>query len=93
MAPSRNTPEAIVRDIKRKTRGVFNAEEKIRIILEVLGGGVESEEPGVKKKLNGFGIKLGSSMKYCAEEKYEIITARGGFLVECTKDSEANRGE
>ena len=29
-------------------------------------------------------------MKYCAEEKYEIITARGGFLVECTKDSEAN---
>ena len=38
MAPSRNTPEAIVRDIKRKTRGVFNAEEKIRIILEALRG-------------------------------------------------------
>ena len=38
MAPSRNTPEAIVRDIKRKTRRVFNAEEKIRIILEALRG-------------------------------------------------------
>ncbi|MBI9103321.1 MAG: hypothetical protein JEY99_12965 [Spirochaetales bacterium] len=32
------TPEGIVRDIKRKTRRVFNAEEKIRIILEGLRG-------------------------------------------------------
>ncbi len=38
MAPSRNTPDSIVRDIKRKTRRVFNAEEKIRIILEGLRG-------------------------------------------------------
>ena len=44
MAPSRNTSEAIVRDIKRKTRGVFNAEEKIRIILEVLRGEVSIAE-------------------------------------------------
>ena len=44
MAPSRNTPEAIVRDIKRKTRRVFNAEEKIRIILEALRGEVTIAE-------------------------------------------------
>lgn len=38
MAPKSNTPEGIVRDIKRKTRRAFNAEEKIRIILEGLRG-------------------------------------------------------
>jgi len=32
------SPESIVRDIKRKTRRVFNSEEKIRIILEGLKG-------------------------------------------------------
>ena len=34
MATSRNTPEGIVREIKRKTRRIFNSEEKIRIILK-----------------------------------------------------------
>ena len=38
MATSRNTPDGIVRDIKRKTRRIFNAEEKIRIVLEGLQG-------------------------------------------------------
>ncbi len=38
MASKSKTPEGIVRDIKRKTRRVFNAEEKIRIILEGLRG-------------------------------------------------------
>lgn len=38
MAPKNKTPEGIVRDIKRNTRRVFNAEEKIRIILEGLRG-------------------------------------------------------
>ena len=33
-----NTPESVVRDIKRKTRRKFNSEEKIRIILEGLKG-------------------------------------------------------
>ena len=32
------SPESVVRDIKRKTRRVFNAEEKIRIVLEGLKG-------------------------------------------------------
>jgi len=36
MAAKAKTPEGIVRDIKRNTRRVFNAEEKIRIILEGL---------------------------------------------------------
>ena len=31
-------PEAIVRDIKRRTRRKFNSEEKIRIVLEGLRG-------------------------------------------------------
>ena len=38
MATSRNTPNGIVREIKRKTRRIFNSEEKIRIILEGLRG-------------------------------------------------------
>ena len=38
MAVKNKTPEGIVRDIKRKTRRVFNAEEKIKIILEGLRG-------------------------------------------------------
>ena len=38
MATSRNTPDGIVREIKRKTRRIFNSEEKIRIILEGLRG-------------------------------------------------------
>jgi transposase len=32
------TPEAVVREIKRRTRRRFNAEEKIRIVLEGLKG-------------------------------------------------------
>lgn len=32
------SPEAIIRDIKRKTRRKFTAEEKIRIVLEGLRG-------------------------------------------------------
>jgi len=38
MATSRNTPEGLVREIKRKTRRDFNSEEKIRSILEGLRG-------------------------------------------------------
>ena len=36
MATPERNPESIVREIKRKTRRVFNAEEKIRIVLEGL---------------------------------------------------------
>ncbi len=38
MAENVKSPENIVRDIKRRTRRVFNAEEKIRIVLEGLKG-------------------------------------------------------
>ncbi len=38
MANSKSSPERLVREIKRKTRRVFNAEEKIQIILEGLRG-------------------------------------------------------
>jgi transposase len=38
MATSKNTPEARVREIKRKTRRIYNSEEKIRTILEGLRG-------------------------------------------------------
>jgi transposase len=34
----KTTPESVVREIKRKTRRKFSAEEKIRIILEGLRG-------------------------------------------------------
>ena len=36
--PAKKDPESIVRDIKRKTRKKYNAEEKIRIVLEGLRG-------------------------------------------------------
>jgi transposase len=36
--PAKKDSEAIVRDIKRKTRKRYNAEEKIRIVLEGLRG-------------------------------------------------------
>jgi transposase len=35
---SKNSPESIVREIKRKTRRKFTAEEKIRIVLQGLRG-------------------------------------------------------
>ncbi len=38
MGKSNNSPEKVVREIKRKTRRVFNAEEKIRIVLQGLRG-------------------------------------------------------
>jgi transposase len=38
MATKGKSPENVVKDIKRKTRRVFNAEEKIRIVLENLKG-------------------------------------------------------
>ena len=38
MATKSIAPESVVRDIKRNTRRQFNAEEKIRIILEGLKG-------------------------------------------------------
>jgi transposase len=38
MAEKGKSPESVVRDIKRRTRRVFNAEEKIRIVLEGLKG-------------------------------------------------------
>ena len=38
MAGRPSTPEAVVREIKRRTRRRYNAEEKIRIVLEGLKG-------------------------------------------------------
>ena len=35
---SKPSPQTVVRDIKRKTRRKFSAEEKIRIVLEGLRG-------------------------------------------------------
>lgn len=32
------TADSLVRDIKRKTRRIFNAEEKIRIVIEGMRG-------------------------------------------------------
>ena len=35
---TKQSPESVVREIKRKTRRKFNSEERIRVILEGLGG-------------------------------------------------------
>ena len=39
-----STPESVVREIKRKTRKRYNAEEKIRIVLEGIRGEVAVSE-------------------------------------------------
>ena len=38
---SKDSAEKAVRDIRRATRRQYSAEEKIRIVLEGLGGGAE----------------------------------------------------
>ena len=38
MRPKDHSPDGVVREIKRRTRRIFNAEEKIRIVLEGLRG-------------------------------------------------------
>ena len=40
----KKSPEAIVREIKRKTRRKFTSEEKIRIVLEGLRGNSADQE-------------------------------------------------
>lgn len=45
MSPRHNqSPDAVVRDIKRKTRRKFSSEEKIRIVLEGLKGELSISE-------------------------------------------------
>ena len=48
---SYHDPESVVKEIKRKTRRKFSAEEKIRIVLE----GLKSEE-SITAKCRGEGI-------------------------------------
>lgn len=38
MEPKKQSASSLVRDIKRRTRRVFSAEEKIKIVLEALRG-------------------------------------------------------
>ncbi len=47
---SKTSPESIVREIKRKTRRKFTAEEKIRIILEGLRGGYRAYQTSAGAK-------------------------------------------
>jgi hypothetical protein len=45
--PQKDSAEKAVRDIRRKTRRKFSAEEKIRIVLEGLRGEESIASPGV----------------------------------------------
>jgi len=64
---SKVSPESIVREIKRKTRRKFTAEEKIRIVLEGLRGeeGItdlcrkEEIHPGIYYKWNKAFLEAG----------------------------------
>ncbi len=53
---SKVSPESIVREIKRRTRRKFTAEEKIRIILEGLRGeeGIRDTSSALKPSLTSF---------------------------------------
>jgi transposase len=62
MANSNDSPEGVVREIKRKTRRVFNAEEKIRIVLEGLRG-----EEGISALCRREGIHTSQYYKWSKE--------------------------
>jgi transposase-like protein len=46
MSAQSQSPEAVIRDIKRQTRKRYNAEEKIRIVLDRLKGEASIAEIG-----------------------------------------------
>ncbi len=53
MSPKENPgPEAVVREIRRKTRRKFSAEEKIRVVLEGLRGEASIAELCRRESLN-----------------------------------------
>jgi transposase len=52
MNSSNNTSEAIIRDIKRKTKKRYSSEEKIRIVLEGLRGEMSVAELCRKEGIN-----------------------------------------
>ena len=53
MSNSNSASESVVREIKRKTRRVFNAEEKIRIVLE----GLRQENDSLKQLVAELSLK------------------------------------
>lgn len=60
--PKKKTAEAVVKDIKRKTRRKFNAEEKIRIVLEGIKG-----EDSVASICRREGIAPALYYKWCKD--------------------------
>lgn len=62
MKPTKSSPEAIVREIKRRTRRHFGAEEKIRIVLEGLRG-----EASIAELCRKAGIQLAMYYKWSKE--------------------------
>ena len=50
-----SSSEQIIRDIKRKTRKRYSAEEKIRIVLDGLRGKVTQDGRGIEIKTNEDG--------------------------------------
>ena len=71
--PAKNNSEATVRDIKRKTRKRYNAEEKIRIVLDGLRG-----EESIAAICRREGI---SSNLYYRWSKDFLEAGRGDFFV------------
>ena len=65
---SKTSPESIVREIKRRTRRKFTAEEKIRIVLEGLRGKESITD------LEGFGIRIHRYMRYTQSEKIIAVS-------------------
>ena len=72
--PAKNNSEAIVRDIKRKTRKRYNAEEKIRIVLDGLRG-----EESIAAICRREGIS--SNLYTTVGVKTSLKPERGDFLV------------
>ena len=61
--PKKKTAAAVVKDIKRQTRRKFNAEEKIRIVLE----GIKREKFLKRQKNTTFYKQLVSCYNTCPE--------------------------
>ena len=79
MAKSNSSPEGVVREIKRKARRVFNAEEKIRIVLEGLRG-----EEGTSALCRREGI-------HTSQRKEFLEAGKNGLTKETLRDATSDQ--
>lgn len=61
------SPEAVVREIRRKTRREFSPEERIRIVLEGMKGDETRQGPGTRPG------KEEGRVVWCAHKRQSVV--------------------